>query len=108
MRDYLEQTIGELNTQHGLEIELDAIAEIYGEDIVDRMAEYAEEVIANIEYLLSLGFAETVSDICNRYGISLLEDNHIFRSNVDALITGLGKSYTEQLAEDVSYWEQLL
>lgn len=104
----LEAAIAQWNEEYDLEMDLETVAEIYGEDITERMEESSPEVIGNVEYLLQLGFGDGVSDIFNRYGIILMEDNHIFRENVQALIRDLGPDYAQKLGEDMSAWETLL
>jgi hypothetical protein len=104
----LYQAVAELNLHHGLEICFDDQAEIYGEEILDRFAENLEDVVTNIEHLISLGFGEDVSDICNRFGIVLLEQPAYFAEKVARLIAPLGKDYVQIMGEDMSYWEALL
>lgn len=108
MRDDLEQEISQFNAAHGLDICLDAVGEIYGADVLDRMAEDVETVIDNLEFLLSLGFGEETADICNRFGVILLEDCAVFRENVNAMLADIDSDYVEKLGEDMSPWETLL
>lgn len=108
MRDDLEQEISQFNAAHSLDICLDAVGEIYGADVLDRMAEDVETVIDNLEFLLSLGFGEETADICNRFGVILLEDCAVFRENVNAMLADIDGDYVEKLGEDMSPWETLL
>ena len=103
-----ESRIEQINEQYGLEIDLGYVEEIYGEDMLQSMADMAEEVLENIDYLVELGFDEGVSDICNRFAPILLEDNGYFREKVDRLIADLGHDAVEKLLEDMSPWEELL
>lgn len=104
----LQNAIAHWNADCGQELDLSVVAEIYGEDIVERMYEYSEDVISNVEFLLELEFEESVTDIVHRFGLILLEDPCIFRENVQNLIQDLGEDYVERLGEDMSPWESLL
>jgi hypothetical protein len=100
--------IEQINEQYGLEIDLGYVEEIYGEDMLQSMADMAEEVSENIDYLVELGFDEGVSDICNRFAPILLEDNGYFREKVDRLIADLGHDAIEKLCQDMTPWEELM
>ena len=108
MPEMLYERITQLNEEKHLDISLDTIAQIYGDEVVSRLAEGLEDTVANIECLVSLGFEEDVSDICNRYGILLCEDPAVFCDNVKRLIDSVGPDYVEKLGEDMSYWEKLM
>ena len=107
LTDFYRQ-IDLLNREFGLEIDPDTIQNIYGPDVVERMAEMTEDVTENIRFLVALGFGEDVSDICNRFGILLCQDRADFRHQVKTLIRDLGYDYVNRLAEDMSLWEKLL
>lgn len=104
----LYNLIDQINQEHDLEIELDTVANIYGEDVVERMAETPDDVEANISYLISRNLGDTVSDICNRYGILLCEDPVDFSRQVAGLIDDLGEDYADKMGDDMSCWEALL
>lgn len=104
----LYRMIDRINEEHGLEIDLDTVAEIYGSDVVERMAQAPYDVEENIRHLISLHFGEDVSDICNRYGILLCEDPAHFFDQVWKLISSIGEDYIEKMGEDMSYWEALM
>ena len=104
----LYAAIEQLNTHYGLEIDLSHVEQIYGSDMLDAMASMVEEVVANIEYLVELGFDENTTDVCNRYGPVLVEDRYYFREKVDKLFADLGHDAIEQLAEDMSHWEKMM
>lgn len=106
--EQLEEVVAEFNREHRLEVELDTIREIYGEDIVETMAHQQEDVLRNMEYLVKRNFGESVSDICNRFGILLLEDPKIFEERVNGLIADMGEDYVNLLAEDMSPWGDLM
>lgn len=108
MIEYLICRIESINEENDLQISLETIEEIYGQDVILSLVDNAEEVVQNIEYLIHLGFADTVSDICNRFAIILCEDHHIFRARVDQLIQSVGENYADKMGEDMSYWEALI
>lgn len=97
-----------LNSTYALQIEPETIRQIYGAGLVEQMAERAEEVEENIRFLLAKGLADTVSDICNRFAPSLLEDSVCFAEKAEALFQSLGPDYGEKLAEDMTLWEAML
>lgn len=104
----IQTRIEQINEQYGLEIDLSYVVELYGEDMLQSMADMADEVEENIDYLVELGFDEGVSDICNRFAPILLEDNGYFREKVDRLLADLGHDAIEKLAEDMTPWEELM
>ena len=104
----LYEIIRQINEQYGLEIDPDTVAEIYGEDVLEKMAESPYDVEQNIRHLISLHFGEDVSDICNRYGILLCEDPAVFFDRVWQLISSIGEDYVDKMGEDMSYWEALM
>ena len=103
-----DRCIAKINEENNLGISLDTIAQIYGEYVVERMAEMSDEVIANIEYLIFLGFEEDVTDICNRFGIVLCQDTDCFCERVWELVCAVGSNYVEKMGEDMSCWEALM
>jgi hypothetical protein len=108
MLEELYEKIDDINQEHNLEISLDTIAEIYGNDVVDTMAQMYWDVVANIEHLISLGFGEDVSDICNRYGILLSYSTEFFCDQVSKLVCSIGENYVEKMGEDMSCWESIM
>lgn len=104
----LKEQIEQINDHYDLEIDLAVTESIYGSDVLASMADMTEEVVNNIEYLVELGFAETVSDICNRFGPALIEDRYLFRDKVDRMLSALGPDAIEKAGEDMSCWEELM
>ena len=104
----LQRQILQLNKEYGLDICLDTVAEIYGEDVIAHMSEMSDGVIANIHHLISLHFGEDVTDICNRFGIILCEEPVLFCRKVQKLIDSLGSDYVEKMGNDMSCWEALM
>lgn len=103
----LYDLVNEINLKHNLEIELDNIVDTYGEDVIELIAEDLDAFEEKIEWLLSLGFSDTVSDIC-RYGILFAEDNNLFISKFSELIQRLGNDYVDEISEDLSLLEEVL
>ena len=108
MLEELSKKIDDINTEHDLKISLDTIAQIYGRDVIDTLAEMYWDVITNIEYLIFLGFGEDVTDICNRYGILLCYDSESFCDKVWELVCSIGENYVEKMGEDMSCWDSLM
>lgn len=108
MRNELFHRIAIINREHSLDIRLDTIEELYGSYMIDQMAENIDDVLYNIEYLISLGFGEDVADICNGFGILLCYDPADFSERVGELVRSLGDDYVEKMGEDMSYWESIL
>ena len=104
----LAALVQKLNDYYALEIDLEYIAEIYGESIVASIAEQPEELEKKVMWLLEKGFEETTSDICNRYGILLCQWQEDFVAGFEKLIGKLGADYAEQIAEDLSLLEELM
>lgn len=98
----------ELNARHGLQLEPEAVREIYGMDMVRSLESQQETVEQNLVFLLKNGFADTVSDIGNRFAPSLLEDSETFREKAEALMEELGEDYARQLGQDMSVWERMM
>lgn len=104
----LYDQIARINEENDLEISLDTIADIYGSHVVTQMAQMPCDVVNNIEYLISLGFEEDVTDICNRYGILLCQDCGYFSDQVQKLICRMGDDYVQKMGSDMSCWESLM
>lgn len=102
------QKIAEINEENDLEISLDKIAEIYGHNVVAKMADNLWNTVMCIEYLIFLDFGEDVSDICNRYGILLCYDSESFCDKVWELVRSMGDNYVEKMGEDMSCWGSLM
>ena len=108
MLEELYKKIDNINKEHNLEISLDTIAKIYGNDAINALAEMPWDVVTNIEYLIFLGFGEDVTDICNRYGILLCYDSESFCDKVLELVCSIGEKYVEKMGEDMSCWDSLM
>lgn len=100
--------VEQINQTHHLEIDLKYIAEIYGDDIVAAIGEDPADFEEKIQWLLMRGFSDTVSDICNRFGILFVESSEFFCAQFDKLIERLGDNYADQIAEDLSLIEALM
>ena len=74
----LSALVQKLNDYYALEIDLDYIAELYGESVVGNIANEPEELEQKVMWLLEKGFEETTSDICNRFGILLCQCSEDF------------------------------
>ena len=90
-----------------MKIDFMKIKEIYGEDALIACNENIDELVKNINYLISLGF-DDYEDIIERYSLAFDEDHEIVIEKIDDLINRLGPDYLEILAEDMGYWEELM
>jgi hypothetical protein len=108
MLERLAACVADINEEYGLEIDLDTVAEIYGDSVVESLASAQEDTLRNIAYLISREFGEDVSDICNRFAPILLYDTDEFAEKVSALIDDMGEDYVDVMGEDMSCWEALL
>ena len=105
---YLQFCVSQINIVHKQEIDLDSISQIYGPDVVEAIAENPMDFEEKIMWLLNHNFADTVSDICNRFGILLLEPTETFIEKFEQLIARLGEEYADLIGEDLSLLEELL
>ena len=90
-----------------MKIDFMKIKEIYGEDALIACNENIDELVKNINYLISLGF-DDYEDIIERYALAFVEDHEIVKEKIDDFINRLGPDYLEILAEDMGYWEELM
>lgn len=90
-----------------MKIDFMKIKEIYGEDALIACNENIDELVKNINYLISLGF-DDYEDIIERYPLAFVEDHEIVKERIDDLIDRLGVDYLEILANDMGYWEELM
>ena len=86
-----------------MKLDLGKIREIYGDNTLYEFQDNVEELTANMNYLLKLGF-ENIYDIveCNPY-IFITEEN-LFKKRVNRLITSLGIDYEDRLNNDITLW----
>ena len=108
MLEELYRKIDKINEENNLEISLDTIANVYGHNVIETLAEMPWDVVTNIEYLIYLGFGEDVTDICNRYGVLLCDDSGSFCDKVWELVCSMGDNYVEKMGEDMSCWDSLM
>lgn len=104
----LYDAVDQINREYALEIDLDCTAEIYGEHILEAIGDDTEGFREKITWLLAQGFADTVSDICNRFGILLTYDNETFFAQFEKLMKQLGDDFAWQISMDMSLLEALL
>ena len=104
----LTALVQKLNKCHGLELDPEYVEELYGESVVQTIAQDPEGFEEKVLWLLEKGFAETTADICNRFGILLCQCSEDFIAAFDALIQRLGTDYADQIAEDLSILEELM
>jgi hypothetical protein len=90
-----------------MNINFDKIETIYGKETLELINNNIEDVVSNINYLISLGF-DDVEDIFERYTLIFIEDTITFKDKIDKLIKVLGNNYVDILEENMEIWENLL
>ena len=89
-----------------MKLNLNKIEEIYGENSVYEFYDNKDEVISNINYLVSLGFKD-VFDIVENNPYMFLIDTNIFKEKVSNIIDELGVEYIEKLEQDFTLWGEI-
>lgn len=90
-----------------MNINIEKIREIYGEDLVNSIKNNIENVNKNINYLAYLNFQD-IEDIVERVTPLFIDDFNNFKNKINRLIKQLGINYIEQIEEDISLLEELL
>jgi hypothetical protein len=90
-----------------MNINFDKIETLYGKETLELINNNTEDVVTNINYLISLGF-DDVEDIFERYTLIFIEDTITFKDKIDKLIKVLGNNYVDILEENIELWENLL
>ena len=90
-----------------MKIDFMKIKEIYGEDALIACNENIDELVKNINYLISLGF-DDYEDIIERFPLAFVDEHEAVKEKVDKLIEELGDDYLNILGEDMGLWERLL
>ena len=89
-----------------MKMNLDKIKEIYGSSSLYEINENIEEVVHNMNYLITKKFRDVYELLeINPYIFLLPTD--IFEEKVDNLIEELGVEYIEKIEEDMSIWSNL-
>ena len=82
---------------------MDKLKEIYGESIIWEIKENLDSVVANMNYIKSIGFSDPYDVIeTNPYLFLLDEEN--FKDKIEKLTQKLGVNFVEKLEEDSSLW----
>ena len=89
-----------------MKLDLKRIEEIYGKSSIYEFKENMDEVITNLNYLLSRGFNNVYTILENNPYIFFLDTN-IFEERVNNLIDKLGVEYIEKLEEDFTLWGEI-
>lgn len=86
-----------------MDIDLQKLSQIYGNNIIHDIEDELDNLIANIKYLKKLGF-KNVEDIIELYPYVFIKDNIDFEEKVNLLIKKVGISYIELLESDTTLW----
>ena len=89
-----------------MKLDLNKIQDIYGQSSIYEFKDHLDEVVNNMNYLLSLGFND-VYDIVENNPYIFFNDNKIFKQKVNSLIDKLGPFYFEKLEENVFLWGEI-
>lgn len=89
-----------------MKIDLNKIQEIYGDSSIYEIKNHLDQVIDNMNYLVSLGFND-VYNIVETNPYMFLYDKKIFVDKMDKLIKKLGVEYIEKLEDDFSLWGEI-
>ena len=86
-----------------MKISLDRIQEIYGESAIYEIKDHLDDVLNNMQYLVSKGFKD-VYFILQTNPYIFLYDEKTFKRKANDLFNKLGVEYIEKLEEDFSLW----
>lgn len=89
-----------------MKLNINKIEEIYGNSSIYELKDNMDELITNMNYLVSLGFTD-VYDIVEKYPYMFLMDKKVFKERVSNLIKKLGVEYIEKLEEDFTLWGEI-
>ena len=89
-----------------MNVNLDKINELYGNEIILLMKENFEIIENNIKYLKEKGFID-VEDFIECYPYSFMLSEDVFCDKVDELFHRLGVEAVEKLQNDISLWGDL-
>jgi len=89
-----------------MKLDLNKIQEIYGDSSIYEIKNHMDQVVDNMNYLLSLGFND-VYNIVENDPYMFLYDKKEFINKIDKLINKLGVEYIEKLEEDFSLWGEI-
>ena len=89
-----------------MELDLQKIQEIYGNNAIKEIKEDQESFISNTNYLKGKGFTN-IFEIIEQNPYLFLEDEAIFQDKIDKIIQILGVEYIEKLEEDMNLWSLL-
>ena len=90
-----------------MDIDFSKVREIYGDDALVACNDNLDDLVANINYLIKLGFSD-YADIIERFPLAFVDDHEVVKEKVNKLVERLGNNYLEILGEDMSLWEELL
>lgn len=89
-----------------MKIDLDRIQKIYGESVIYNIKENLENVIGNMNYLITKGF-NNVNEIIEQNPFLFIKSCEIFQEKIDSLIKNLGVEYIEKLEDNTFLWGEI-
>ena len=89
-----------------MKLDIDKIEDIYGNSSIYELKDNMNELIENMNYLVSRGFTD-VYDIVEKYPYMFLIDKKVFKEKVSNLINKLGVEFIEKLEKDFTLWGEI-
>ncbi len=86
-----------------MELNIEKIIELYGENSVYILKENIDEISKNLGFLEMLGFEDTL-DILECYPYLFLKEPSVFQEKVKGLMQKLGVESIEKLSNNMSLW----
>ncbi len=84
-------------------MDLDRLKEIYGESILYDFKDNIDDIVDNMNYLISRGF-KNVDDVFEINPYLFLSSQDMIEEKLDQLMATLGVDYIEKLENDYSLW----
>lgn len=89
-----------------MNINIDKIKEIYGENSLYEIKNNLDNVINNVNYLIEYNI-KNIEEILECYPYIFLMSEEEFKTMIDNYIKELGINYQEELEQDMSLWGRL-
>ena len=90
-----------------MKIDIRKVIDTYGDSVGLLIRDNLDDVLKNIEYMISLNFTD-VEDIFERYALLFLDTPSEFKEKINNLINGIGNGYVDIIENDLSIFEDLM
>lgn len=90
-----------------MKIDIRKVIDTYGDSVGLLIRDNLDDVLKNIEYMISLNFTD-VEDIFERYALLFLDTPSEFKEKINNLINGIGNGYVDIIENDLSIFETLM